>query len=85
MTNKADKGLRGGSCNRTACQAPNAWHWHTGLHKCYCSVCARDINRLNRNDALTLYGIDEIIVHPGTMTAARRAEWNAHGIDIPTP
>lgn len=42
---KADKGLLGGSCNRTACQAPGAtWvNASNGAH--YCRSCALEINR----------------------------------------
>lgn len=42
---KPDKGLLGGSCNRTACQAPGAtWvHADSGAH--YCRSCALEINR----------------------------------------
>lgn len=47
---KADKGLLGGSCNRTDCQAPGAtWvHADTGAH--YCRSCALEINRWARRD-----------------------------------
>ena len=41
--NKPDKGLEGGSCNRTRCQAsPARWYNH-GSHSWYCDDCRRDI------------------------------------------
>lgn len=44
---KPDKGLRNGSCNRFACQAPGAtWFNHSTL-KFYCKHCAIEINRAN--------------------------------------
>lgn len=51
---KPDKGLLGGSCNRTACQAPGAtWvHADSGAH--YCRSCALEINRWARRDHGTL-------------------------------
>lgn len=58
MTNKPDKGLRGGSCNRTACQAPGATWFNQSTRAYYCEGCARDINRYNRADAMQLYGTD---------------------------
>lgn len=47
---KPDKGLLGGSCNRTAWQAPGAtWvHADSGAH--YCRSCALEINRWARRD-----------------------------------
>jgi len=40
-----DKGQRGGSCNRTACQMPNsAWWFNTSTQAYYCERCARKIN-----------------------------------------
>lgn len=41
--NKPDKGLEGGSCNRTRCQsAPALWYNH-GSHSWYCEDCRHDI------------------------------------------
>lgn len=42
---KADKGLRNGSCNRTACQVSGATYLNSGTHAYYCRACARLINR----------------------------------------
>lgn len=41
---KPDKGKRGGSCNRTACQAPGAIWWNRGSRAWYCEGCAILIN-----------------------------------------
>ncbi len=46
---KPDKGKRGGSCNRHACQAPGANYWNRGSYAWYCESCALDINRANRD------------------------------------
>lgn len=43
--NKADKGLKHGSCNRTRCQAPNAVWYNYGSYAWYCKDCARDIGQ----------------------------------------
>lgn len=48
MANKPDKGKAGGSCNRTACQAPNAIYRHTAnFNAHYCYDCALMIARGN--------------------------------------
>lgn len=41
--NKADKGLEGGSCNRTLCQAPDAIWYNHGSHSWYCADCRQAI------------------------------------------
>lgn len=55
---KPDKGLKGGSCNRTACQAPKAVYFNFSTEKYYCRRCAEDLNRANRFDAHKMYGHD---------------------------
>jgi hypothetical protein len=47
---KPDKGLKGGSCNRTACQAPGAMWFNHSTRAYYCQWCARLINESCRND-----------------------------------
>lgn len=43
--NKPDKGLEGGSCNRTACQLEySAFCYNTVMQAYYCIRCARAIN-----------------------------------------
>ena len=39
------KGIEGGNCNRTACQAPFAIWYNTGTHAYYCRHCAIVIQR----------------------------------------
>jgi hypothetical protein len=58
MQDKADKGQRGGSCNRSACQAPGAIFYNHGSQSYYCHKCAADLSldRFNRADAERLYG-----------------------------
>lgn len=50
MENKPDKGCEGGSCNRTACQAPNAIWYNHGSLSWYCEACANLIG----NDVVNL-------------------------------
>ena len=58
VTLQPDKGMRGGSCNREACQAPGATYYNFGTHKWYCPHCAHLINtdRCNVQDMQELYG-----------------------------
>lgn len=46
---KPDKGLRGGSCNRQACQDPGANHFNRSTKAWYCGLCAAEINCHNRD------------------------------------
>ena len=43
--NKEDKGHKGGSCNRTACQQPGAYWFNHSTRAYYCTPCARMLNR----------------------------------------
>lgn len=56
--NKPDKGLEGGSCNRTACQAPDAVWYNHSTQKWYCESCALKLNAVNHKDAQELYGFE---------------------------
>lgn len=40
----AAKGKRGGDCNRTQCQRPNAWWYNKTMQAYYCADCAGAIN-----------------------------------------
>ena len=51
---KADKGLLGGSCNRTACQAPGATWVNAGNGAHYCRSCTMEINRWFQLDHSTI-------------------------------
>lgn len=53
---KPDKGLRGGSCNRRACQAPGATWYNRSTRAHYCGECAALLNRVNRRDSVRIYG-----------------------------
>ena len=57
-----DKGLKGGSCNMTACQGPGANWYNYSTQKYYCRRCAEDLNRANRMDAHRLYGHDLCLI-----------------------
>jgi hypothetical protein len=59
---KADKGKRGGSCNRRACQAPPANYFNRGSGKWYCEDCAVELNAANRD--FRHYGKDEPMCVP---------------------
>ncbi len=41
--NKADKGVEGGSCNRTRCQASPALWYNHGSRSWYCASCKDQI------------------------------------------
>lgn len=47
---KPDKGRKGGSCNRTACQRPGAYWYNRGSMSWYCTNCAHMLNHANRHD-----------------------------------
>ena len=55
-----DKGDKGGSCNREACQRPGAYWYNHGTQRYYCDTCAHWLNTdtFNRRDAARLYGHD---------------------------
>lgn len=59
---KSDKGKENGSCNRQACQAPNAIYFNQSTERYYCRDCARDINRANRAESIRLYGNDKLCI-----------------------
>lgn len=50
------KGLKGGNCNRTACQKPGATFFNHSTEKYYCLDCAMMINRANHADAMRIFG-----------------------------
>jgi len=52
------KGIKGGNCNRTACQKPGAVWFHLDTRKYYCKACADMLNNdpFNKADALRIYG-----------------------------
>lgn len=55
-----DKGERGGSCNRSACQQPGAIWFNHSTRKYYCEPCAHWLNtdRFNHADAHRIWGHD---------------------------
>ena len=56
--NKPDKGLKNGSCNRTACQKPGANYFNKSTRCYYCAECAERINwEGGRADCMALYGV----------------------------
>ena len=79
------KGKRGGNCNRTACQLPDANYWHTGTKAWYCECCQKLINTdpHNRASALSMYKRSEIILDPSTLSTSERLHWKSLGIDVP--
>ena len=51
------KGIKGGNCNVTACQKPNAVYFNKSTKKYYCEHCAELINwESGRADVMQLYG-----------------------------
>ena len=54
----ADKGKKGGHCNVTACQAPEAYYYNKSTQKYYCAYCAEQINWIGgRKDTMELFGV----------------------------
>lgn len=53
----ANKGLLGGACNRSACLSVPALFYNHSTRKYYCTYCALELNRVNR-DAIELFGHD---------------------------
>lgn len=50
------KGVKGGNCNRTACQKTGAWYEHKDIHAYYCLDCAWDIQEFAvRVDGISLF------------------------------
>lgn len=56
MPTREDKGLYGGSCNRSACQKPGATWYNHATHAYYCTQCASLLNRANADWAIDQYG-----------------------------
>jgi uncharacterized protein YmfQ (DUF2313 family) len=75
---KPDKGHFGGSCNRTACQAPNATWWHMDTHAYYCRKCAFMLNVMHAADALRLYGGPLLREHSAEHTPKVKPEDGKH-------
>jgi hypothetical protein len=57
-----EKGIKGGNCNRRDCQKPGAVYYNQSTRAYYCRECAIKINRLNREDALRLFGSPDLCV-----------------------
>ena len=55
MENKVDKGQYAGSCNRTACQKPNAVYYNHSTRLYYCGECAILLNNANP-ESLKIHG-----------------------------
>lgn len=62
---KADKGLKNGSCNREACQAPGANHFNRSTRLYYCAACAEKINSFpeTRDYCENTFGTADLCVH----------------------
>lgn len=50
------KGIKNGNCNRTSCQKPGAVYYNHSTRLYYCKTCADEINRVNRADAMRMFG-----------------------------
>ena len=48
------KGVAGGNCNRSSCQAPGAVYFNRSTRKFYCRQCAATINEANGEELCTL-------------------------------
>ena len=53
------KGLKGGNCNVTACQKPDATYYNKSTQAYYCGECATEINWPGgRADTMKLFGCE---------------------------
>lgn len=79
------KGIYGGNCNRTACQAPGAFAWSMNNRAFYCDDCADMLNRDRCNRAYWRenYGVDRFVFRIETLTPEERALWAAKNMHIP--
>lgn len=79
------KGVRGGNCNRTVCQAPGAFAWSMNNHAYYCDACARMLNNDPSNHAYWKqnYGVDRFVFRVETLTEDERAKWAAKNAHVP--
>ena len=50
MNTQSQKGIKGGHCNREACQRPGATYYNASTQRWYCPDCARAINRWSLHD-----------------------------------
>ena len=77
------KGVKHGNCNRTACQQPGAEYFSVWVHGAYyCRACAKLINDANRNEARSMYGVENCLFRPSDLTPEDRAKLAR--FDIPT-
>lgn len=66
---KPDKGQRGGSCNRSACQQAGATFYNTSTMRWYCPACAAKINHWSVLDDNVILCVPE--GHPDAPKAAK--------------
>lgn len=52
-------------CNRTACSNADAVFYNHSTRKYYCGTCATLINKVNRADAMRMFGHDLCILEDG--------------------
>jgi hypothetical protein len=65
--NRADKGVRGGACNVTACQLPDSADWYNhSTQRWYCVTCATELNRVNW-DYAAMCGKDHALCTSGAL------------------
>lgn len=59
------KGQRGGDCNRTQCQRPNAWWYNKTMQAYYCGDCAGAINEsCTHKDHIVSFGSKVYVMPP---------------------
>ena len=52
------KGVKGGNCNRQACQKPGSFWYNRGTDRYYCAPCARAINNWCEKDDLLCHNTE---------------------------
>lgn len=79
------KGVYGGNCNITRCQAPGAYAWSMNNHAYYCDSCANMLNTdpVNREYWRNYAGVSRFVFRIDTLTPGEIEKWKAKNGHLP--
>lgn len=79
------KGVYGGNCNLTRCQAPGAYAWSMNNRAYYCDKCAAMLNTdpVNREYWRNYAGVSRFVFRIDTLTPGEIEKWKAKNGSIP--
>jgi hypothetical protein len=79
------KGVYGGNCNLTRCQAPGAYAWSMNNRAYYCDKCAAMLNTdpVNRAYWRDYAGVSRFVFRIDTLTPGEIEKWKAKNGSIP--